>query len=147
MRTTFAQLMRGTSNTMLLCGTLALMTFATFSTASAQPTLSIAKDTVCYSTEDLRLIIENISTGNEALEKYDALVRLHGINAIRLKNESSKAGKLQSAKNEMEAAYNQQKTLTELWHGAYLSKRRDAKRWKVAALLFGGVMVGSILTK
>jgi hypothetical protein len=93
------------------------------------------------------LIVENVSTGNEALEKYDALVRLYGINAIRLKNESAKAEKLQRAKNEMEAAFKEQKTLTDLWHGAYLSQRRGTKRWKVASLLFGGVMIGSILTQ
>jgi hypothetical protein len=139
--------MRGMLRIVRVCAMPMLMAFATSSIAFAQGTLSTANDTVCFSTEELRLIVENVSTGNEALEKYDALVRLYGINAIRLKNESAKAEKLQRAKNEMEAAFKEQKTLTDLWHGAYLSQRRGTKRWKVASLLFGGVMIGSILTQ
>lgn len=93
------------------------------------------------------MVIEQIGTGNEALEKYAALRRLHGHVRIHLKNEQAKSALLEQAKGEMESAYLEQKVVSENWKVAYINQHRCKNRWRFASLMFGGIMVGSILAR
>jgi len=111
-------------------------------TASSQDTSSTDLDTVCFSINEVRTLLEGFTLGNEGFERLEVELRLHAHTYARLsgcrKSEAVMKDALVTAKRIMAERLEQRDLLqAALDHEKEKSRRRGFWNW-----LLGGVAAG-----
>lgn len=120
--------------------TLALCTASR--TACSQDTLPAEPDTVCFSIQQVRELVDGFVLGEEGFNALSFERRLHARTAADRNTERNKAAALFVALGQERIATDERTTQRDGWKLMYEGEHRKKNGWKVAAYVLGALLLG-----
>lgn len=120
--------------------TLALCTASRI--ACSQDTLTVAPDTVCFSIQQVRELVDGFVLGEEGFDALALERRLHARTAADKKTERDRANKLQAALGQETIVANERATERDGWITMYKGEHRKKTGFKIGFYVVGALLLG-----
>lgn len=113
-------------------------------TACSQDTLHVAPDTVCFSIQQARELVDGFVIGEEGLAALKLERRLHAHTAADRQTERQKASNLFLALGQQKVATDERTTQRDQWQGMYQAESKKKNGWKIAFYSLGAAALGGL---